>query len=613
MKTSRLFVLIFTAILVGVALWLFSCNAQGELAVPLEVSVVTSGGEEVISCWMNDQDEYFVFLPAYSNLEDVQIRNITSRDICINGVEIKETTPCDGFQLNTSYEIVFRSWLTKTTREITFVQSRDIATMFIDTKNQDTQLLHSSKEYKEEATIRTYRCDGSIDYSGKLKSISGRGNVTWTDYDKKPYNIVASDDVSLLNMGSARKWILLANATDPSNMRNKIALDLAQYVGLEYSSDSRWVDLYLNGDYVGLYLLCEKNEVHLERVAISEEGSFLVSLEQETRLKAQDIPYVITDAKQALRIQYPSVVSDAEKEAILNCWQSIENALLSDDGIDPETEKLWTDLIDLDSWVKKYLLEELLGNWDASYISQFFYCDGYQEGAKVYAGPAWDYDRTLGNTSWQFQIPNALYAQRLYVKGNYETPWFYELYQKPEFYDRMVDVYQEVFIPALHHVLEERLPEYVSSIAAAHQMDQLRWGANNELTDEQEFIHQFITDKMDFLVDLWINNETYYFVQADPGFNQFYAYVAVKSGECLDDLRELTSTDTSKFLGWYYTDTKEPFDTTKPITENTSLYAKWYGIPSWWTQQLVELLPVMVLAAMFCVLAAVSIWRRRSK
>ena len=613
MKESRLLVLVFAVILICAAFWLYTCDKQMELTVPFEVSVRTPDGEEKISCWMSSQEDYFVFLPAYSNLSDAQIHINISSDIYINGIIIQEGIHCDVFELNTPYKILLKSWPKTIVRDIMFVKSGNVATMFIDTKSQNVEKLHSDKDNKEEATIRTYQENGSLDYSGKLTSISGRGNATWEDYDKKPYSIEVAEDISLLNMGSARKWILLANATDPSNMRNKIGLELAKKVSLSYTPESQWVDLYLNGEYAGLYLLCEKNEVHSERVAISEEGSFLISVEQETRLKSQDIAHVVTDGKQALRIHYPSNVSDVEKEELLAYWQSIENALLSDNGVDAETGKSWMDMIDIDSWAKKYLLEEILGNWDACYISQFFYCDGYRAGAKVYAGPAWDYDRILGNTSWQFQYSNALYAQRLDVKGNYETPWFHKLYQKTEFYDRMVCIYEEVFVPVLNHLLDSNLTEYMNYILPAHQMDQLRWGINNDLSEEIEYIHGYISRRMTFFTDIWIKGEDYCFVQADPGFNQFYAYFAVRPGERLENLRELTDSDTSKFLGWYHTDTDEPFDSTKPIYEDITLYAKWHGIPTWWKSQLMELVPGMILAVMLCFVFLVSVRRNRSK
>lgn len=611
MKKPRVVVLIFVMILIIVAFWLFSFDKQEELRSPFEVSVQAPSGKEVISCWMSDRNDYFVFLPAYADLTDVQIHISIPGDIRIDDIKIQEGMYCDAFELNTPYQISIKSWPNKTAREVTFVKSENVATMFIDTKSGDTEILNSNKEYKEEATIRTYLVDGSLDYSGRLTSISGRGNATWKDYDKKPYSIEVAEAASLLDMGSASKWVLLANASDPSNMRNKLGLDLSKKVGLSYSSDSKWVDLYLNGEYIGLYLLCEKNEVHAERVAISEEGSFLVSVELETRLKSQDIAHIVTDAKQALRIHHPSNISDAEKEALGSFWQSVENALLSEGGIDPQTGKSWLDLIDLDSWVQKYLIEEILGNWDACYISQFFYCDGYQHGAKVYAGPAWDYDRTLGNTSWQFQYTNALNAQRFTVKGEYDTPWFHELYQREEFYDRVVCVYQETFIPILEQLVDNTLEEYANHIQAAHDMDQLRWDMNNDLEDEIEYIGEFISQRMVFLSDIWVNGEDYCLVQANPGFNQFYANIAVKSGERLEDLRELTNSETSKFLGWYYADTDEPFDSTLPIYEDVALYAKWHGIPSWWKNQLLDVVPVMILAVMICVVFFIDVRRNR--
>lgn len=613
MKASRLVVLVIVVIMIGIAFQLYNYNRQEQFAIPFVVSVATTDGEQSIFCWMNDQEDYFVFVPAYCNLSDLQIHENISAQIYINGVAVQEGMFCDAFALNTPYQMLLQDWLGITERKITFVQSANVSTAFIETKSGDTRMLHSNKEYKEEAVLSIYRSDGTIDYSGKLRSISGRGNVTWELYDKKPYSVELAEEVSLLNMGEAQKWIFLANATDPSNLRNKLALTLAQELGLEFSPDAKWVDLFLNGEYVGLYLLCEKNEVHKQRVAISMEDSFLVSVELETRLISQGIPHVVTDAKQALRIHYPAKASDYEKTEVLSYMQSVENALLSENGVDPQTGKVWNELIDIDSWAKKYLLEEVIGNWDAGYISQFFYKDGVAKEEKVYAGPAWDYDRTFGNTSWQFQNTNALYAQRLNVKGKDETPWFHKLYQKTEFFDRMVCLYREELIPALNQLMDYSLNEYAEYIATSHQMDHVRWGENNEIGEEVAYIRSYLSKRMEFLSDIWINGEKYYVVQADPGFNQFYAYIAVKSGEQVEGLRQLNDTSTSRFLGWYYMDTDEPFDVMKPIYEDTVLCAKWHGIPSWWQDQLIEVVPMALFSVMWCCLFVVFIKRIRKE
>jgi len=83
-----------------------------------------------------------------------------------------------------------------------------------------------------------------------LTEIKGRGNYTWTlPSKKKPYQLKFADGNSqnLLGMGAARAWVLLANTADPSLMRNKVALDLAEEFGMAFTGESRWVDLMING------------------------------------------------------------------------------------------------------------------------------------------------------------------------------------------------------------------------------------------------------------------------------------------------------------------------------------------------------------------------------
>lgn len=156
-------------------------------------------------------------------------------------------------------------------------------------------------------------------------------------------------------MGKAKKWILLANAYDSSHLRNKIVLDASAAVGPPYTPECRWVDLYLNGEYAGLYLLTERNEVDSQRVDIAGNGSFLVSKDWETRFISRKRTYFTTDSHAALRILY----SDISTEELKSTWQSAENAILAEDGIDPVTGKSWQELIDMDSWVRRFLIEEV--------------------------------------------------------------------------------------------------------------------------------------------------------------------------------------------------------------------------------------------------------------
>lgn len=69
--------------------------------------------------------------------------------------------------------------------------------------------------------------------------------------------------------GAAKKWVLLANALDESMMRNYLAFNLGKALGLEFTSDCQFLNLYINGQYKGVYLLCEQVQEGSNRVNIN--------------------------------------------------------------------------------------------------------------------------------------------------------------------------------------------------------------------------------------------------------------------------------------------------------------------------------------------------------
>ena len=112
-------------------------------------------------------------------------------------------------------------------------------------------------------------CFGSAAFGGETNYISmkGRGNTTWDDFDKKPYNITffKTNDyngdkkkVELIGGTKTKKWSILANAKDPTCLRNKIGYDIADALGIGLPSES--IDVWMNGEYQGNYLLTPKND-----------------------------------------------------------------------------------------------------------------------------------------------------------------------------------------------------------------------------------------------------------------------------------------------------------------------------------------------------------------
>ena len=122
---------------------------------------------------------------------------------------------------------------------------------------------------------------------------------------KRPYQLKLSAGRDVLGMGSGKTWILLANHGDASLIRNKVAQDLAAEYGLPYTPQSRFVDLVVNGEYLGNYLLTEKVQEGGRRVPLKDPGAVLVEMDNN---------YCDTEPS-ALRWRSPSgncfVLSDA--------------------------------------------------------------------------------------------------------------------------------------------------------------------------------------------------------------------------------------------------------------------------------------------------------------
>ena len=584
-----------------------------ESIAPFYIQLSVDGKSETVQLWERENGEYFVFLPSYAELSNSEIRLTTTIPVAVNGKIITDGMSCTVFQYGVAYDLTYTSWGRQRHNTVVFMKSANVATMHINTESGTMEYIHSEKGNEESGTISVYTAEGTLEYAGELFSIKGRGNNTWESFDKKAYSVELSRGVNLLGMGEAQEWILLANADDPSHLRNKIVYDFAKNIGLAYSPDSRWVDVYLNDEYAGLYLLCERNELHDERIDISPSGSFVVSLEKLDRLSPQNYPHIITVNRQALRIHYPQNLTNEELTELAATWQSVENAILSIDGIDAQTGKTWTDLIDLNSWVKKYLVEEIVANGDGCFISQYFYFDGDSQEEKIYAGPVWDYDHTLGTRkAWALTIPNSFYANRLHVKDGFDSPWFYYLYQKEEFHEQMLEEYEIVFLPALELLLNTTIQDYAQKIEGAAKMDHVRWSVESDGMDaEVAEIRGFLEQRIDFLNETWIEGTQYHMVKVDQGFGAFYGYFAVQPGEKLTPLPEMEDTENEVFVGWYYTATDTPVDFNQPITEDIEIYAKWEDSSAKKIKQIAKLAPVGIIGLMGVALLVYDVKRTK--
>lgn len=533
----------------------------------LTFAVPSEAGTEEVQCVQTEAGDYRVFLPGYAQMEQV-FPILKGAQAMVDGRALEETSSCAGLELNREYPFTYTHHGRTQHSTITFLQSGGVPSMYIDVASGSMTYIHAKKTHKETGVLRLYDADGSQLYSGKLDKIRGRGNSTWYE-EKKPYNLTFSQEVDLLGMGAAQKWILLAEAMNDLNIRNKIVCDFSAKVGLPYSPECEWVDLYLNGEYAGLYLLCEKNEIHPERVDISRTGSFLISMEGEKELQEQKIPYVSLGTPQVLRMRYASMTD----EQLHQIWLRLSRALSNADGVDPVSRKHWQELIDLDSWVKKYLIEEIFANPDGERVSQFFYMDGGDPSGKIFAGPIWDYDFALGGEDyWMRNFPSFLIMGKAYREDEIILPMFYELNAKPEFQKRLAEIYEETYLPELEKITQTELDAYFAKIEKASLANAVRWDISaDSVYRDAEFIRTFLQRRMDFLSDLWITGTEYHLVYVESTGVYRNGYFMVRDGETLPDLTDYLP---SGSLGWVNAETEEPFDITQPIYKDTSICVK---------------------------------------
>lgn len=613
MRNKIRIALLLTMVFLGAVIALVGLYQKQEYMLPISVQISSSSKTERVNCWKDNEGAYFVFLPSYANLSETTISLNTSSSIRVNGKPLCSGDDCGRFDLNVQNKLSYDILNKTNNTTLTFLKSANIATMYVNTDSGGMDYIHVQKGNEETGSISLYDSEGSLNYEDTQITLKGRGNATWVDSEKKSYSLDLSTAADLLEMGNAQRWILLANGLDQSNLRNKIVYDFAEKVGLDYSPESRWVDLYLNGEYAGLYLLCERIEIHPERLDISAENSFLMSSELEQRLIQQNYPYILTDTNLAMRIHYPKVITEDSNTVLTVTWKAIENSILAEDGVDPETGKHWKELIDLDSWAKKYLIDEVFGNLDAYLISQYYYINGAEADRKVYAGIVWDYDLSMGNTyTWQLENPYSVFVGNPKYQPGIDTPLIFSLSSKEEFYSRTVELYDTEFLPKIEELIKTGISAYKKEIEKASEMNQIRWSFLEDISFHQDYIISYLSKRTAFLQSMWADGANYCKVTIDQGTGSNYAYYMVLEGTCLNDLPQFEPTPYQEPLGlWYYSDTDEPFDISTPITEDIEIYAIWKDSSNKRLGQVVKIMPLVILAGFGIVLLMKDVYRSK--
>lgn len=349
-----------------------------------------------------------------------------------------------------------------------------------------------------------------VDEFKSAMQIKGRGNSTWYNFPKQPYRLKLDEKARIFGMKSNKDWVLLANYSDKSLLRNQVGQKLAEIVRMSWVPESYNVDVYLNDVYWGSYDFTEHKEVAKHRIDIDvDAGDCYLEIEAK-----KDNP-VWFDTQ---RMNIPIMFSDPEEPSqellteVKNYINGFETVLVSSYFDDPL--KGYASYIDVDSFAKNFIVQELTKNIDADLFKSLFLVK--RKGGKLQFYHVWDFDLALGNCNYlggHAEVtsgPEGWYIMN-HTQEGINTGWYYYLFKDPKFKAVVKRIWQDAY-PELQKVpdfIDRRYVEIAGSagrnftkwpILSTYVWPNIVWLGDYKL--EVDYMKDFYSRRLE-----WMNGE----------------------------------------------------------------------------------------------------------
>ena len=351
--------------------------------------------------------------------------------------------------------------------------------------------------------------------------IKGRGNSSWNQ-PKKSYSLKLESKEKVLGMKKHKRWVLIANYSDKTLLRNYLASELGNnYFNSVWNPSFKPVHLILNGTYNGVYLVGEQikidgNRVNIQAIDEIEEdinGDDIVNLDDggficEVNERMDELFNFTTTKGIKISLKEPDEVSTDIQEKIVSIVQKAEDALYGENWLDSEIG--YSKYFDINSFVDWYIVNELTKNNDACFFSSvYFYYDPNDK--LIHMGPNWDFDISCGNINYN----GCDNPEGYWIKN---SGWIKRMFEDTDFVNKVEERWTEKR-KELSDYITTSIQENANYLAAAADLNFAKWDIlgsyvwPNSDGYEERTTYQ---SEVDYLID-WLNKR---FEFLDKDFNK---------------------------------------------------------------------------------------------
>jgi CotH kinase protein/Secretion system C-terminal sorting domain len=298
------------------------------------------------------------------------------------------------------------------------------------------------------SNIRNNITDAFNHYNGKI-GIEIRGQSSQM-FPMKSYSIElrnsagASTDKSLFGLPKESDWVLYAPYTDKTMMRNFLAYTMSREMG-HWAANCRYVEVILNGQYIGIYIFMEKlkrnsGRVNIPKMAATDitgdavTGGYIFSIDKQPDgwYSAYKTPNSSYNQQIRYSYVYPKItdIVPEQQNYIKSYVDSFETALYNSNN--PAVPNTWRNFADEPSFIDYFIVNEVSRNVDGYRLSAYFYKDRESKNRKIIAGPVWDYDLAFRNANYCYGSDTSGWAY------NYNTVCPQDISQNPFWWNRFM-------------------------------------------------------------------------------------------------------------------------------------------------------------------------------